>query len=91
MITLRMPGLIKWLLGLDTSEGSQCSLCLGSALDHLGHHAFTCKHGEEVVTRHTSPLNPQNLLKAGVTATAATLATEARKYQENNPKCSELG
>ena len=33
-------------------RGSQCSLCLGSALDHLGHHAFTCKHGEEVVTRH---------------------------------------
>ena len=52
MITLRMPGLIKWLLGLDTSGGSQCSLCLGSALDHLGHHAFTCKHGGEVVTRH---------------------------------------
>ena len=39
----------------------------------------------------TSPLNPQTLLEVGVTATAAALATEARKHQENNPKCSELG
>ncbi|KAL5493604.1 hypothetical protein EMCRGX_G014808 [Ephydatia muelleri] len=39
----------------------------------------------------TSPLNPQTVLEAGVTATAATLATEARKHKENNPKCSELG
>eukprot|EP00731_Ephydatia_muelleri_P010606 Em0005g1192a len=38
----------------------------------------------------TSPLNPQTVLEAGVTATAATLATEARKHKENNPKCSEL-
>ena len=39
----------------------------------------------------TSLLNPQTLLEVGVTATAATLATEARKHKENNPKCSELG
>ena len=38
----------------------------------------------------TSPFHPQTLLEAGVTATAAALATEARKHQENNPKCSEL-
>ena len=34
----------------------------------------------------TSPLNPQTLLEVGVIATAAALATEARKHQENNPK-----
>eukprot|EP00731_Ephydatia_muelleri_P038937 Em0999g3a len=117
---------LKWWLGLDTSGGSQCSLCPGSVLDHLSHHAVTCKSGGDVVTRHnrlrdcivevcrrahigvqvevgnnltpshsktrpadilipnwvmgraaaldvsvTSPLNPQTLLEAGVTATAA--------------------
>ena len=35
-----------------TSGGSQCSLCPGSALDHLSHHTVTCKHGGDVVTRH---------------------------------------
>ncbi|KAL5489052.1 hypothetical protein EMCRGX_G018098 [Ephydatia muelleri] len=39
----------------------------------------------------TSPLNPQTLLEAGVTATAAALTTEERKHDENDPKCSELG
>ena len=39
----------------------------------------------------TSSLNPQTLLETGVTATAAALATEARKHEDNNPKCSELG
>ncbi|KAL5493994.1 hypothetical protein EMCRGX_G015258 [Ephydatia muelleri] len=137
---------IKWWLGLDTSEGSQCALCPGSTLDHLGHHAVTCKYGEDVVSRHnrirdilvetcrrahigvkvevgnnlsrdhsktrpadillpnwflgrtaaldvsiTSPLNPVTLLEAGVSATAAAQATEARKHQANDPKCSELG
>ena len=43
---------IKWWLGLDVSEGSQCALCPGSTLDHLGHHAVTCKYGGDVVTRH---------------------------------------
>ena len=136
---------LKWWLGLDTSGGSQCSLCPGSVLDHLSHHAVTCKRGD-VVTRHnrlrdcivevcrrahigvqvevgnnltpshsktrpadvlipnwvmgrtaaldvsvTSPLNPQTLLEAGVTATAAALTTEERKHDENDPKCSELG
>ena len=33
----------------------------------------------------TSPLNPQTLLEVGVTATAATFATEARTHKENNP------
>ena len=40
---------IKWWLGLDVSEGSPCALC---PLDHLGHHAVTCKYGGDVVTRH---------------------------------------
>ena len=43
---------LKWWLGLDTSGGSQCSLCPGSVLDHLSHHAVTCKRGGDVVTRH---------------------------------------
>ena len=43
---------VKWWLGLDTSEGSLCALCPDSALDHLGHHAVTCKYGGDVVTRH---------------------------------------
>ena len=43
---------IKWWLGHDVSEGSQCALCPGSTLDHLGHHAVTCKYGGDVVTRH---------------------------------------
>ena len=29
-----------------------CSLCPNTALDLLGHHAATCKKGEDVVTRH---------------------------------------
>eukprot|EP00731_Ephydatia_muelleri_P014797 Em0008g517a len=32
-------------------EGSQCTLCPG-VLDHLGHHAVTCKYGGDVVSRH---------------------------------------
>ena len=130
---------IKWWLGLDTSEGSQC------ALDHLGHHAVTCKYGGNVVSRHnrirdilvetcrrahigvkvevgnnlsrdhsktcpadillpnwvlssaaldvsiTSRLNPVTLLEARVSATAAAQATESKKHQANDPKCSELG
>ena len=43
---------IKWWLGLDTSCGSICPLCPGKVLDPLGHHAFTCKRGGDVVTRH---------------------------------------
>ena len=42
---------VKWWLGLDTSENSQCTLC-PSVLDHLGHHAVTCKYGGDVVSRH---------------------------------------
>ena len=40
---------MKWWLGLDTSNGSQCALCPGSSLDPLGHHAITCKRGGDAV------------------------------------------
>eukprot|EP00731_Ephydatia_muelleri_P036755 Em0319g3a len=33
---------IKWWLGMDTSQGSQCALCPDNALDPLGHHAIAC-------------------------------------------------
>ena len=39
---------IKWWLGLGTSKSSQCALCPGNALDHLGHHAVTYKYGVEM-------------------------------------------
>ena len=52
LITLIFHVALKWWLGLDTSGGSQCSLCPGSELDHLSHHAVTCKCGVDVVTRH---------------------------------------
>ena len=39
---------IKWWLGMDTSQGSQCALC------PLDHHATTCKCGGDVVVRHST-------------------------------------
>eukprot|EP00731_Ephydatia_muelleri_P027927 Em0019g800a len=45
---------IKWWLGMGTSQGSQCALCPDNALDPLGHHAITCKHGGDVVARHNT-------------------------------------
>ena len=57
------------------------------------HTADTLIHGHDSSLGRvcTSPLNPQTLLDAGVTATAATLATAERKHEENYPKCSEQG
>ena len=43
---------IKWWLGLDTSGQSMCPFCPDTALDPLGHHAVTCRHGGDVVIRH---------------------------------------
>ena len=43
---------IKWWLGLDTSGRSTCPFCPDTALDPLGHHAVTCRHGGDVVIRH---------------------------------------
>eukprot|EP00731_Ephydatia_muelleri_P024115 Em0016g386a len=34
------------------SGGSLCPLCPDTALDPLGHHAATCRHGSDVVARH---------------------------------------
>ena len=42
----------KWWLGLDTSGRSTCPFCPHAALDPLGHHAITCRHGGDVVIRH---------------------------------------
>ena len=36
---------IRWWLGLDTSGRFMCPFCLDTALDPLGHHAVTCRHG----------------------------------------------
>ena len=43
---------IKWWLGLDTSGRFTCPFCPDTALDPLGHHAVTCRHGGDVVIRH---------------------------------------
>ena len=43
---------IKWWLGLDTSGRSMCPFCPDTALDPLGHHAVTCRHGGDVVIRY---------------------------------------
>ena len=45
---------VKWWLGLDTSQGSQCAFCPAHSLDPLGHHALTCKCGGDVITRHNA-------------------------------------
>ena len=39
-------------MGLDISYGSQCALCPGSSLDHLSHHATTCKKGDDAIFHH---------------------------------------
>ena len=43
---------LKWWLGIETAHGSNCALCPDSALDPLGHHAVTGKHGGDAVLRH---------------------------------------
>ncbi|KAL5479843.1 hypothetical protein EMCRGX_G023432, partial [Ephydatia muelleri] len=43
---------IRWWLGLDTSGRSMCPFCPDTALDPLGHHVVTCRHGGDVVIRH---------------------------------------
>ncbi|KAL5509541.1 hypothetical protein EMCRGX_G004932 [Ephydatia muelleri] len=42
---------IQWWLGIGVAHGSLCPQC-PYALDPLGHHALTCKHGGDVVNRH---------------------------------------
>ena len=43
---------IRWWLGLITSGRSMCPFCPDTALDPLGHHAVTCRHGGDVDIRH---------------------------------------
>ena len=43
---------LKWWLGHDLSRDSLCPLCPDTALDPLGRHAVTCRHGGDVVKRH---------------------------------------
>eukprot|EP00731_Ephydatia_muelleri_P006101 Em0003g349a len=52
---------IKWWLGMDTSQGSQCALCPGNALDPLGHHATTLEAGNDPTADH-SHTHPADLL-----------------------------
>eukprot|EP00731_Ephydatia_muelleri_P005873 Em0003g121a len=109
---------VKWWLGLDTFQGSQCAFCPAHSLDPLGHHALTCKFevGAGLFPDHSqsrpanillqnwnlgrpvaldisivSPLNPSTLAEAGATFGAVLEATESRKHQANDEKCSALG
>ena len=43
---------IRWWLGLNTSDASPCPFCPELVLDPLGHHAASCRHCRDVVTRH---------------------------------------
>ena len=43
---------IKWWLGIDLFSGKKCPCCLTLSLDPLGHHALTCRHNGDVVSRH---------------------------------------
>ena len=45
---------VKWWLGLDTSQGSQCAFCPAHSLDPIGHHALTCKCGGDVISCHNA-------------------------------------
>ena len=37
---------------MSVSQRASCPYCPAHSLDSLGHHALTCKHGGDVVTRH---------------------------------------
>ena len=37
---------------MDLAQGLNCTFCPSHALDPLGHHAITCKHGGDVVSSH---------------------------------------
>ena len=53
---------------MDTSAGSQCSLCYDHSLDPLGHHATTCKRGGDVVIRHNNirDILAESFCRAGI-------------------------
>ena len=43
---------VKWWLGMNSTARSSCPFCPDIALDPLGHHAVSCRHGGDVVIRH---------------------------------------
>jgi hypothetical protein len=43
---------LKWWLGLPVAQGQSCPHCPSFALDDFGHHALSCKHGGDVISRH---------------------------------------
>ena len=43
---------VRWWLGVGVGAWDCVSLCTDVALDPLGHHAVTCRHGGDVVVRH---------------------------------------
>ena len=43
---------LKLWLGMDLAQGLNCTFCPSLALNPLGHHAITSKHGGDVVSRH---------------------------------------
>ena len=51
MLSVRLHAL-SWWLGLDTLGGSSCPFWPDIALDPLGHHAASCRHGGDVVSWH---------------------------------------
>ncbi|KAL5484221.1 hypothetical protein EMCRGX_G020680 [Ephydatia muelleri] len=112
---------VKWWLGLDTSQGSQCAFCPcpQDTLVHFLHRAHASVQvevGAGLFPDHSqsrpanillqnwnlgrpvaldisvgSPLNPSTLAEAGATFGAVLEATESRKHQANDEKCSALG
>ena len=44
---------VKWWLGMNSTARSSCPFCPDIALDPLGHHAVSCRHGGDVVIRHS--------------------------------------
>ena len=42
---------VRWWLGVGVGR-TVCPFCQDVALDSLGHHAVTCRHGRDVVIRH---------------------------------------
>ena len=43
---------VKWWLGMNSTARASCPFCPDTALDPLGHHAVSCRHGGDVVIRH---------------------------------------
>ena len=74
---------------------SKSKLALGSFPTIRSHDLpiFWCKIGISVALDISvvSPLNPSTLAEAGATVGAVLEATESRKHQANDEKCSALG